>query len=158
MKRLSNEPTRNTSSSCWSRQAYNAGNHADFIPVVWLEELIRWFPRFTGPTSENPCGWSEPCFAKRLLGSFWFACFQDKNKELQSFMFFKDTEGIVAPGSAQRETHPTLELGQGCGNYFLIVANTLLRPQCTTQENDPVFVTLIRFISSIALSPWDKFD
>ena len=44
------------------------------------------------------------------------------------------SERILAPENAQRETHPTLELGQVCGNYFSIVARTLLRPHCTTEE------------------------
>ena len=59
------------------------------------------------------------------------------------FHVLKDTEGTVAHENAQRERHPTLELGQECGNYFSIVTHTVLRPHCTTKKNDPVFVTLI---------------
>ena len=77
------KPITNTSSSFW--QAYNAGNHADFTSS--MTGRIRWFARFPGPTSKNPCRWPESCFSKRLLGSFWFACFQNKNKDFAKFHF-----------------------------------------------------------------------
>ena len=64
-------------------------------------------------------------------------------------MSFKDTEGIVAPENAQRETHPTLELGQGVHAQIILVP---LHAHYSGHR------TLIRFISSIALSPWDKFN
>ena len=60
----------------------------------------------------------------------------------------------MAPGNAQRETHPTLELGQDVhAQIILVPLHAHYSGHCITQENDPVFVTLIRFISSIALSP-----
>ena len=61
-------------------------------------------------------------------------------------MFFNDTGGNVAPKNAQRETHPRLELGQECGilsHGKLISLHAHYLGHCTTEENDPVFVTLI---------------
>ena len=82
----------------------------------WLMRLGIGYDKFRRSRSyphplKTHIGGQGPFSRKRLLGAFWSACIQDKNKEFSMFYVLL-TEVIATPENAQRETHPTLALAK----------------------------------------------